>query len=233
MRPDSAGAAVQPEPARQLGGRPAPRQLQQRERVAVRLGHDAIAHALVERARHHRLQQRPRIVVVQPADDELRQPVEGPLAGRLAHGEDQPDRLRAQPARHERERLRRRRVEPLRVVDDADQRPLLRRVGQQAQDRQPDEEPVRRVAVAQAERRAERIALRAGQALEPVHERRAQLLQPGERELHLRLDARRADDVAARTRAATRYSSSALLPTPASPRSTSARLGPARTLATS
>ena len=31
----------------------------------------------------------------------------------------------------------------------------------------------------------------------------------------------------------TRYSSSALLPTPASPRNTSARLGPERTLATS
>ena len=88
---------------------------------------------------------------------------------RLAHGEDQPDRLGLQAARHEGERLRRRRVEPLRVVHDADERPLLRRVRQQAQDRQPDQEAVRGVAVAQPERGAERVALRAGEALEPIH----------------------------------------------------------------
>ena len=198
---DAAGQrrpAVQPEPARQLGGRPAARQLQQRQRVAARLGHDPIAHPLVERTRHHGLQQRLRITVVQPADDELRQPLEMPLAGRLAHGEDQPDRLGPQTARHERQRLRRRAVEPLRIVHDADQRPLLRHVGQQAQDRQADEEAIRRVAVAQAERRAERLALRAGKALQAIHERRAELMQPGERELHLRLDARRPGDAAAR-----------------------------------
>ena len=85
-----------------------------------------------------------------------------PLAGRLAHGEHQPDRLRPQTARHERQRLRRRAVEPLRIVDDADQRPLLRRVGQQAQDRQADEEAIRGVALAQTERGAERLALRPG-----------------------------------------------------------------------
>ena len=196
---DAAGQhrpAVQAEPARQLGGRAAPRQLQQRERVAVRLGHDAIPDALVERTRHHRLEQHARVLVLQPADDELRQPVEGPLAGRLAHGEDQPDRLRAQPPRHERERLRRGGVEPLRVVDDADQRPLLRHLGQQAQDRQADQEALRSVTVAHAEGRAERSALRTGKALEPIHERRTQLLKPGERELHLRLHARGPHDAA-------------------------------------
>ena len=49
--------AVEPEAARQLGRRPAPRQLQERERVAMRLGHDAIANARVERPRHHRFEQ--------------------------------------------------------------------------------------------------------------------------------------------------------------------------------
>ena len=119
-----------------------------------------------------------------------------PLAARLAHGEDQPDRLRPETARDEGQRLRRGRVEPLRVVHDADQRPLLRDVGQQAQDRQADEEPIRRVAVAQTERGAERVALRAGKALEAIQERRAQLLQPRERELHLRLDPGRPGDAA-------------------------------------
>ena len=162
----------------------------------MRLGHDAIADALVERTRHHRLEQHARILVLQPAEDELRQTVEGPLAGGLAHGQDQPHRLRTEPPRHERERLRRGGVEPLRVIHDADQRPLLRHVGQQAQDRQADQEALRSVTVAHAEGRAERSALRTGKALEPIHERRTQLLQPRERELHLRLHARGQHDAA-------------------------------------
>ena len=99
------GLAVEPEAARQLGRRPAARELEQGERVAACLGHDAIAHALVERTRHHGLEQRPRIAGFQPADDELVQLAEAPLAGALAHGEDQPGRLRLQAARHEGERL--------------------------------------------------------------------------------------------------------------------------------
>ena len=196
---DAAGQrrrAVQAQPARQLGGGQAARQLQQRQRVAVRLGHDPVAHPLVERSRHHGLQQRPRVMVVQTADHERLEPFEM-RPGRPAHGQGQPDRLGAEPARDERERLRRCAVEPLRVVHDADQRPFLGHVRQQAQDRQADQEPIRRVAVAHAERRAQRLALRARKALQPIRERRAQLMQPGERELHLRLDARRPGDAAA------------------------------------
>ena len=76
------------------------------------------------------------------------------------------------------------------------QRSLLRDVRQQTQHRQADEEPIRRVAVAQTERGAERIALRAGKALQAIQERRAQLLQPRVRELHLRLDAGRPGNAA-------------------------------------
>ena len=140
------------------------------------------------------LQQRLRFVVGQPSDHELRQTLEMALAGRLAHREHQPDRLRAQTARHERQHLRRRAVEPLRIVDDADQRPVLGRVRQQAQDRQADEEAIRGVAVAQAERGAERLALRVGEAVQAIDERRAELMQPREGELHLGLDARRPRD---------------------------------------
>ena len=101
-----------------------------------------------------------RITVIQPADGELRQPLEVPVAARLAHGEDQPDRLRTETARDERQRLCRGRVEPLRVVHDADEGSVFRDVGEQTQDRQADEEPIRRIAVAQTERGAKRIALR-------------------------------------------------------------------------
>jgi hypothetical protein len=55
-----------------------------------------------------------------------------PRTGRLAHGEDEPDGFCVQTAGHDRQRLSRRLVEPLRVVEDADQRPFLRYVRQQA-----------------------------------------------------------------------------------------------------
>ena len=76
------------------------------------------------------------------------------------------------------------------------QRLLLGGVGQQAQDRQPDEEAIRRRSGAQAERRAQRVALRARQLLETAEHRRAQRVQAGEGELHLGLDARRPRDPA-------------------------------------
>ena len=45
---------------------------------------------------------------------------------------------------------------------------LFRDVGDQTQGRQADEEPIRRIAVAQTERGAKRIALRAGKALDAI-----------------------------------------------------------------
>ncbi len=81
-------------------------------------------------------------------------------------------------------------IEPLLVVRQADQRLLLGDVGQQAQHGQADQEAVRGRAGADAERGPQRILLRHRKPLNPVKHRRAQLLQPGERQLHLRLDAR-------------------------------------------
>ena len=188
--------AVHAEPACQLGRRPAARELQQRQRVAAGLGDDPVAHALVERTRQHAVQQRLRIDVVQASDGELGEPVEMRLTGRVAHREHEPERLGPEPAGDEGERLRRGAVEPLRVVHHTQQRPVLCRVGEQAQDREADEEPIWSVAAAQAERGAQRVALRAGKPVDPIHERGAQLLQPRERELHLRLDARGVRDAA-------------------------------------
>ena len=66
---------------------------------------------------------------------------------------------------------------------------LLGRLGQQPEDRQPHQEPVRRRAGAESERDAERILLGLRQAVQKVEERRAQLLSRGEGDLHLRVDA--------------------------------------------
>ena len=150
----------------------------------------------VERPGDRRVQQPAGVIGGQPVDHELRQPLELVLVAGLAQREHQSHPLRQQASRHERERLRRHPIEPLRVVDDAHERLLLGDVGQQAQDRQADQEAIRRRTGAQAERRAQRVALRARQMPETAEHRRAQRMQAGERELHLGLDARRPGDPA-------------------------------------
>ena len=66
----------------------------------------------------------------------------------------------------ERERLRRHAVQPLRVVDHADERPLVGGAREQVEDGEPDQEPIRDRTDTQPERRAEGLALRLGQPIE-------------------------------------------------------------------
>ena len=142
-------------------------------------------------------QQRPGIAVSEPSDGQLRQPSQDVIADTGAGRAHQRDLLGQQAAGHEPEDLRGGVVEPLGVIDDADQRLGLGDLGQQRQGGQPDQEPVRGVPLAQPERRAERIALRARQTVEVLQHRCAQLMQPGERELHLGFDPRRSRDATA------------------------------------
>ena len=121
------------------------------------------------------------------------------LAG-LARGEHDPDRLRQQAPRDERQRQRRGVVQPLRVIDDPQQRTLLRRLRQQAQHRQPDEEPVRRRAGAQPEDDLERLALGGRKPAEAIEQRSAQLMEAREGQLHLGLHAHRPHDGQVRRR---------------------------------
>ena len=162
----------------------------------MRLGHDLVADPRIQRPGQRRVQQRPRIIFPQPPDHQLGQPRQ--VTGRDTGPEHQADRLRPQPARDEREDLRRGAVEPLLVIDDAHQRPVPGHLGQQAQGGQADQEPVRRQAGAEAERGPQRVALRRRQTVQVVQHRRAQLVQRRERQLHLRLDAPRVCYPAAR-----------------------------------
>ena len=186
----------EPETARQLGGRHAPRQLQQRQRVAARLGDDLVPDTGVQGACERRFEQRARIVVAQALDQELRESRQL-IAGR-ASGEDQAHRFGLEAAGDEREHLRRGAIEPLLVIHHADQRLLLGHLGEQAQHGEADEEAVRRGSGTGAEGRAQRIALRSRKTLEPVEHRSQELMQPGEGELHLRLDAGGTHDQAVR-----------------------------------
>ena len=188
----------QPEAARQLGLRQPAGELQQCEWVAAGLGDNSIADTLVQRAREDGRQQRTGIVVVQAADRELRQAEQLLLVSWLTDREHDGDRLRQQPASDEGERLRGGAVEPLSIIDQAEQPLLLGDVGEQAEHREGDQKTIRRVPRAQAERGAKRIALGLGQMSKPVWHLRAELMQAGERQLHLGLDPRDLNDPKAR-----------------------------------
>ena len=121
---------------------PGSRQLEQGERVAVALRDDLIAHGRIERAVH---------VVQQQRRARRCRRVHGWTArearrGRCRHSPcaraHDRDPFGEQAAGDETENLSGGVVEPLRVVDDADERLLLGDLGEQRQRGQPDQEPV-------------------------------------------------------------------------------------------
>ncbi|MDB5065576.1 MAG: hypothetical protein JWM18_2010 [Chloroflexi bacterium] len=188
----------QPEASRELGGRQAAMQLEQGERVALGLGDDAVAHSLVEPPGDHRGDEPAGVGVGQTGELQLRDPRE--LGGRtgVAHREEQGDRHGVEAAGHERQHLGGGLVQPVGVLDHPEQRPVLRDLLEQAEHGQPDEEAIRRGAGGETESGAERVALRAGKPVEPAQHLPAELVQPGEGELHLRLDSGGAGDSEAR-----------------------------------
>ena len=177
------------EPAGEIGDVPRVRQLEQGERVAVALRDDLGADGGVYGAGHAGQQQRASIAVAQWMDRQDRQPGENVIAGARPRGAHDHDPLGEQAAGHEPQDLRRGAVEPLRVVDDTGQRLLLGGLGDQRQRGQPHQEPVGRRAGAAAEHRRERVALRSGQPVQVVQHGRAELVQAGVGQLHLRLHA--------------------------------------------
>jgi hypothetical protein len=86
----------------------------------------------------------------------------------------------------------------LRVRTVAYQRLLRGHVGQQAEDSQADQKPVGSRPGTDAERGAQRGALRTRQMIQAIEHRRAQLMHGREREFHLRLDTRGAYHPASR-----------------------------------
>ena len=73
------------------------------------------------------------------------------------------------------------------VLHRTEQRPLLRRGRQQAEHGEPNQETFRNVTGCDAQGDIQRVSLRLRQRLELVEQRRAQLMDTGERQLHLRL----------------------------------------------
>ena len=138
----------------------------------------------------------------------------------VACRKDEHDPFREEAASDEREHPGRGAVEPLRVVDHAEQRLLLCRIGEEAENRKAHEEWARGLAGAAAKGNVERLALRVGEMSRELQERRTELLQRRIVEL-----LSPSTPAVATTRksspALTAHSSSAVLPTPGSPYTTS------------
>jgi hypothetical protein len=120
----------------------------------------------------------------------------------------------------------------MQIIDNADERALFRHPRQQAEHGQANEELIRRLPGIQPERRAQRSALRVGQTPEAIQEWRAQLMKTGIRQLHFGLDSHRSRDPASRA-LRRQVPEQGGLADPASPRTTSTWLWPARTYSSS
>ncbi len=108
--------------------------------------------------------------------------------------DDHDERLGCEPPCDEPEYLSRRPVQPLRVIDEADQWLGFGDLGEETEDRKPDQKAIGRRARQLSERRCKCVSLRTWQTLEMIEKWRAELVQPGERQFHLGLDAGRAHD---------------------------------------
>lgn len=164
--------------------------MEQDHRVAVGFGDDPVPHQRVERHAHGRRQQGACVGFAEPLHGQLGESGQLPVVVGLAYGQDQGHRFGHQPPGDEGQHLPGPVVEPLGVVDETRQRPLLRGPGQQAQYGQAHQEPVGCGSLPQPERDGQGVPLRSGQPVDSVQQGCAQLVEAGERQLHLRLDAR-------------------------------------------
>src|SRR5581483_8447025 len=145
------------EPAGEARRVPRARKLQERERIAVALDEQLLEDGGVERTVDAVEEKRPRLGVRQAVEAQLRKPRKNLVADSGARGEDERDPLGVQTPCDETEDLLRGSVQPLRVVHDADERLMLRDLGEERQDGEPDEESIRRRSGAQAEDRRQRV----------------------------------------------------------------------------
>ena len=198
IRPGNAYAPSSPNPPGDAGYGQRARQLQDRQRVAARLGDEAVADALIEPAGDDRGEQGARLALGEPREHQLRQARQLALVGRVADREHDRHRLGQHPSRDEAQDLGRGGIEPLGVIDDAQQRPLGGNLGQQAERGQGDQEAVGSGTGGQAQRDAQSGLLWLWKSIEPVEHRRAELVQRREGQLHLGLDAGDPRDTEAR-----------------------------------
>ena len=138
------------------------------------------------------------VIALHVIDDSFLQPQPGTSAGdhlvsglvplTVADAEQDRDPLGLEAARGEQECFSRWGVEPLCVVDAAERRTLLAGLGQQAQQRERDQEAVRDCICAEPKRAPQRSGLRCRKTIDELDGAPHELVHPRERQLVLGLD---------------------------------------------
>jgi hypothetical protein len=169
-----------------FGGGERVREFEEREWVSACFGKEALAYGSVEAARDHGVEQYACVGGCEPVE------LEGGKACEVfevfAACDRERDRVGGQAASDESERPRRLGIEPLCVVDDAQEWLRGSCLGQEAEGGEPDEVAVRGLARAQSECDSQRFALWCRQHVDRVEHQPAQLLQTCVREVDLALD---------------------------------------------
>lgn len=130
------------------------------------VGQDAVNGLRVESPASHRAEQLTRLGVGQAVHRDRRKLLEHLLCGGFAYADDEADAVRVQAAGDETEHLRRFGIEPVRVIDDAQQRLCFSRPGKQRERRQSHQEPLRRRPCYLAESDPQRAPLRRRQLVQ-------------------------------------------------------------------
>ena len=166
-------------------------QLENRERIPATHLRDPLR--LLPRHRSSRARQRDRVGRAQPGELEHREPghVESVGLARPEADEDG-DIVRIEPPQGERERCRRRTIQPLRVIDHHQQRGLAI-PREEAQRCRADREPVTVTGGAHRQRSLECAPLTVGKVADRAEKRSADVEQGAERHGRLRFDAHRAN----------------------------------------
>jgi hypothetical protein len=165
------------------------RELDESERIAGRFAQDPGAGRERE-LRSRRVEQRAGRRVVEAGESVLRQPGLNEYRGvAIANGGQHDDGVRRDSPGNEGERVQRWTVEPLRVIDDQQQRGIGRDLGQEVESGHGNSIVLRGDLPRQAESGIKRFVLHTRQfGCAPPH-RPEQLMQPGKRELRFGLHA--------------------------------------------
>lgn len=170
-------------------------QLENRQRVSLRLMQQALRVGIAEPIGMDAGEQGSRIICVQPPEPDFRDAGKIHRAlRRLAKREEHGQAFRVQAAGDEGECLSGLEVEPLCVVDDAEQRLLLGGACKQREGGEGDLKPLRCWAHSKAEGHAQRIALWRGKPINARQEWNDQLVEAGKADVGFGLDAKSPGD---------------------------------------
>jgi hypothetical protein len=172
------------------------RKLQQGQRVSSRLGDDPITNLVVERADGRRREQLACIIEGKVLWSQLRKPGELIELFPIAHREQNQHRFSMKPPSGEREGLGRGSIEPLGIVDQADEVGALGCLGKEAEEPEAHQKAVWSWAGAQSECRRHGRALWCWKSTQALEKRDAEQMESCKRKLHFRFHPKGRDHAA-------------------------------------